>query len=62
MKIICRCGNEFDFGDPETTPEGGDVEGFEFYTEDTKNGNEALLLRCMRCDETIVLFGEDCDE
>lgn len=48
MKIICDCGNEFDFDKKE----GSTMEGFEFVMFEN---DDKLALHCNKCDKAIVL-------
>lgn len=48
MKIICDCGNEFDFDKKECST----MEDFEFIMFEKDN---KLVLHCNKCDKAIVL-------
>ena len=54
MEILCDCGNRFNFGNMS-----GELQGFEFATSEDIDGNEVLLLHCLKCDKTIQLYSED---
>lgn len=48
MKLICKCGNIFDFENSDN----GTVEGFEFAVDDDDN----LIIHCNKCDKAVVLY------
>ena len=48
MKLICKCGNIFDFGNEI----GSTVEGFEFLIDQE---TDDLVIHCCKCDDAIIL-------
>lgn len=46
MKLICKCGNIFDFENSN----GNTIEGFEFMADE-----DNLVIHCKKCDKAIVL-------
>ena len=48
MKLICKCGNIFDFDNSNGTT----VEGFEFIVD---QDTDDLIIHCKKCDKAIVL-------
>lgn len=49
MKLLCKCGNIYDFEN-----DGGTVEGFEFIYDDKDEDN--LIIHCKKCDKAIILY------
>lgn len=48
MKLICKCGNIFDFENSD----GNTVEGFQFIMDEE---TDELIIHCGKCDKAIVL-------
>lgn len=53
MKIVCDCGNEFTFEMHEN--EENEIDGFEFISTTSDDGEECLNIHCLKCDEILVL-------
>ena len=49
MKLICKCGNIFDFSNSNS----GTVEGFEFVL--FGDNEDTLAIHCKKCDKAITL-------
>lgn len=48
MKLLCKCGNIFDFSNSTSST----VEGFEFILEEEP---DELFIHCKKCDKAICL-------
>lgn len=55
MELTCSCGNSFNFGEPDTNP-NGQMEGFEFATSEDNEGEEMLLIHCLKCNKTLCMY------
>lgn len=63
MKLMCKCGNQFDFSDGrDKNEEKKNIQGFAFETIDTANDGEALAIHCLKCDKVILLYAEEEEE
>ena len=60
MKLVCECGNLFDFGSPKT--EGshkGKVSNFGFKIDKNKNDKYYALIKCEKCGICIALANSE---
>jgi len=49
MKLLCKCGNIFDFENAD----GNTIEGFAFVL--FGDNDDTLAIRCKKCDKAITL-------
>ena len=62
MKIICSCGNEFDFEKSKNCNNEGQMEHFQFIVGENHIHGEYLMLTCNNCDKTILLTNPEYEE
>lgn len=56
MKIVCDCGNVFDFGKPEKdNPTDGKTDNFGLRIGKDKENRNYVLVKCENCNQCLVL-------
>lgn len=54
MKLLCKCGNIFDFSKEDNST----IEGFSFMRLNV-DGEDTLAIHCKKCDVAVCLTGEE---